>query len=119
MGSANRVNDAGIAVGGSVLLGTEPLSRRAFVWDAINGIRDIASDLGTSIATSINEDGVIVGHEILPDGTTTAEEAVLWLDQGAAAHRLNALIPSPGDWKVQGLPVPSRQQEWTIRVARR
>lgn len=86
------INDLGQIVGDSNLPNGE---MHAFVWDTVNGIRDLGTPGLQSIATHINNQGVIVGEvEVTPGNNRAAT-----FDAANGYQLLQDLIPANSGWE--------------------
>jgi probable HAF family extracellular repeat protein len=86
------INDLGQIVGDSSLANGE---MHAFVWDAVNGMRDLGTSGLQSMANHINNQGIIVGAvEVTPGNHRAAV-----FDEEAGHELLQNLIPANTGWE--------------------
>ena len=86
------INDLGQIVGDSSLANGE---MHAFLWDNINGMRDLGTPGLHSLATHINNQGVIVGEVAVTPGNYRA--AIF--DEATEYRLLQDLIPADSGWE--------------------
>lgn len=96
--SAHSINELGQVVGTAAIMGDG--QQHAFIWDSVNGIQDLGplydpSDFFMSVATAINENGIVVGHALMTGAFVWNETDGMWdlgaeLDEpGSAATDVN------------------------------
>jgi probable HAF family extracellular repeat protein len=90
--NALGLNDSAVAVGWALVDGDDV--SRAFVWDAVGGMRDLGT-LGGEDATAyaINNSGTIVGESVRSDGH---QHAAMWvLPADATPPTVTCVAPAP------------------------
>ena len=89
------INDHGVVVGYSEIVGDDNDSESAFSWNA--GTMSYLGTLGRkSAARAINDAGIIVGLCYLADPHVTTAHAAIWVD--GWAYDLNDLIEPANQW---------------------
>src|SRR5262249_54957823 len=73
---ASGINDAGVIVGYSFLPGDTDF--HAFRWTAREGMVDLGTLGGWSIATAVNANGAVVGTSSIPSGPAAVQHAFVW-----------------------------------------
>jgi probable HAF family extracellular repeat protein len=89
--SATAINNLGQIVGGSRTAADE---NHAFIYDPINGMRDIGSPGLNSDATDVNDHGTVIGSTYSP---TSGRQAMIY-DEFHGIQYLFDLIPTNSGW---------------------
>jgi len=77
-------------------------SNNAFIWDTTTGFTDLSISIdNVTWATSINDDGLIVGGGMINNITdaNNRRKAILW--ENAVAFELNTLVSDLAGWRLQ------------------
>jgi uncharacterized membrane protein len=94
---------------GSVIVGTQA-SRRAWIWDAANGTRDLRDVLVNQYHFDLTNWTLEQATSISADGTIITGTGAYFNGQGQEFRAFAAVIPSPGAAVVLGLGLAARRR---------